>query len=172
MSLFYKKRRDHVYFTWFIVFLCEESNGPKISRQACAKKLKISKSSVSMWIKRYRETVTVDDISKDGRPRLTTKKQDDRIVQVASSLKCHSAAEIAKKLTRFKVHVSPRTITRRVKEKGMIYGTTLTKLLLSAKNRKKRLDWSKMFINNNWENVIFTDEATFRIYGVKKKVWR
>ena len=165
MSLYYKQR-------WYIVFLCEDSNGPKISRQECANKLKISKSSVSMWIKRYRETGTVDDIPKAGRPRLTTKKQDERIVQVASSLECHSATEIAKKVTRFKVHVSPRTITRRVTEKGMVYGSTLAKPLLSAKNRKKRLEWTKNLLADSWDNVVFTDEATFRIYGVKKKVWR
>ena len=55
MSAIYAKRYE-------AVFLCTHARGPHLSYSAAAKVLKKSKHFVQMWVERYRDTKTVDDL--------------------------------------------------------------------------------------------------------------
>lgn len=48
------------------VFLCTHPKGPKMFHAAAAKYMRKSKSFVSKWVKRYKETKTVDDLPERG----------------------------------------------------------------------------------------------------------
>ena len=56
-----------------IVLLYEKN---KWSSNKIAKELKINVNTVLLWIKRYKEQGTIDEIKKSGRFRKTTKKED------------------------------------------------------------------------------------------------
>ena len=68
MSNYYKKRFE-------IVFLCLHPRGPKMSKEAAAKYLKVSKGEVYLWCKRYQETGVVDDVQKTGRNKVLLKNK-------------------------------------------------------------------------------------------------
>ena len=62
------------------VFLCTHARGPHHSYLAAAKVLKKSKHFVQMWVERYRDTKTVDDLPGKGETRVTSSKEDKMIV--------------------------------------------------------------------------------------------
>jgi hypothetical protein len=47
----------------------------------------------------------------------------------------------------------------------------LQKPLLSDNHCEKRLEWGKANSNRNWNNVIFSDETTIKLYTNRKRVW-
>ena len=54
--------------------------GSLLSYSAAAKVLKKSKHFVQMWVERYRDTKTVDDLPGKGKTRATSSKEDKMIV--------------------------------------------------------------------------------------------
>ena len=60
MSAIYANRSE-------AVFLCTHARGPHLSYSAAAKVLKKSKHFVQIWVERYRDTKTVNDMAGKGR---------------------------------------------------------------------------------------------------------
>ena len=73
MSAIYAKRFETVFF-W------THARGPHVSYSAAAKVLKKSKHFVQMWVERYRDTKTVDDLPGKWETRATASKEDKMIV--------------------------------------------------------------------------------------------
>jgi hypothetical protein len=62
--------------------------------------------------------------------------------------------------------VSRSTVKRRLVERGLNGRVAVSKPLLRARNKRKRLLWSRKFkgyTKKDWENVLFTDESKFEI---------
>ena len=57
-------------------------------------------------------------------------------------------------------------------EQGLYKLKPLLKPLLSDTHRHNRLKWAKANRNNDFSNVIFTDETTITQFSKPKKVWR
>ena len=165
MSLSHQKR-------WEIVFLTSHPKGPRLSYSEVAKDLHCSTSTVSEWVNRWKETGGVEDKPGRGMERVTTQKQDSFIVSAAISQPETSATKISNALSKRGVVVSPTTVRRRLKETGFQYGYPLSKPLLKEVHLEKRLQFARANRKNDFENVIFTDETTFRLFGLPRKVWR
>ena len=73
MSAIYAKRQE-------AVFLCTHPLGPHLSYSAAAKALKKSKHFVQMWVERYRDTKTVNDLPGKVETRATSSKADKMII--------------------------------------------------------------------------------------------
>ena len=73
-----------------------------------------------MWVERYKDTKTVDDLTGIGETRATSSK------------------EVAEK----GLHVSINTVRRRLAEAKVQYGPTRQKHLLSEVHMEKRLVWA------------------------------
>ena len=73
MSAIYAKRYE-------AVLLCTHARGPHFSYSAADKVLKKSKHFVQMWVERYRDTRTVDDLPGKGDTQATSSKEDKMIV--------------------------------------------------------------------------------------------
>ena len=69
MSAIYAKRYE-------AVLLCTHARGLHLSCSAAVKVLKKSKHFVQMWVERYRDTKTVDDLPEKGETRVTSSKED------------------------------------------------------------------------------------------------
>ena len=78
MSAIYAKRFE-------AVFLCTHARGPHLSYSAAGKVLKKSKPFVQMWVERYRNTQTVDDLPEKGETQATSSKDDKMIVALFST---------------------------------------------------------------------------------------
>jgi transposase len=73
--------------------------------------------------------------------------------------------------------ISSQTVRRILKNTGYNSRTAVHKPFISEVNRKKRLAFASQYIDrpeNYWNDVIFTDESKFNIFGSdgRQKVWR
>jgi len=157
---------------WEIIFLALHPLGPKLSYDDIGKHIHCSKSTVSDWIKTYKETGDVQDKEGRGRKRATTEKEDTLIVKMAKIDDANSAPKIRSKLVKRGINLSPQTIRNRLHEAGGVYSYPLAKPLLNQDQMEKRLNFAKDNLDRDWSNVIFTDESTFQLFTYKRKVWR
>ena len=134
MSVIYAKRYE-------AVFLCTHARGPHLSYSAAAKALKKSRHFVQMWVERYRDTKTVNDIPEKGE---TFRLRDAK-------------AKLAEK----GLHVSINTIRRRLAEAKAQYRPTRQEPLLSEVHMEKLLARATENVDRDWSNVLFSDEASF-----------
>ena len=165
MSLSIKKR-------WEIIFLTSHKLGPQLSYKRVSKVVKCTPSTVQKWVMRWKETGEVEDEVGRGAKRKTTPKQDLAIAKAAKAAPEADASDLSVSLKRQRIELSDRTIQRRLNEAGLSYGPVLKKPLLKIDHREKRLQFAQAHLDDDFENIIFTDESTFRLFGFKKKVWR
>ncbi|KAF2879245.1 hypothetical protein ILUMI_26932 [Ignelater luminosus] len=59
----------------------------------------------------------------------------------------------------------------RLCEYDIKHRSTLLKPLLTDVQVKKRMEWARKNLNRDWDNVIFTDEASFWLSTSTKRVW-
>ena len=114
-----------------------------------------------MWVERYSDTKTVDDLPEREKTRATSNKEDKAIIALFKRNPTLRLREAKAKLEKKGLHVSLNTINRRLAEAKVQYPTTRQKPLLSKVHMKKRLAWASENIDRDWSNVIFSDEASF-----------
>lgn len=164
MSAKYLKRYE-------AVFLVQHPKGPKLTYAAAAASLKKSQAFVKKWVKRYLEVRNVDDLPERGLARVTTEKQDKAIVRLFEANPNLTLRQAQVKLRQKGIEVGTNTIRRRLREKSMLFRSTLKKPLLSEKHTSKRLAWAQENLDWNWDNVIFTDESSFWAWSPLSKAW-
>ncbi|CAF1258371.1 unnamed protein product [Didymodactylos carnosus] len=160
-----------VYQRYEIVFLSNHSLGPQLSHAAVTKEITCSKSTVKYWLQRWKQSKDLTDASRSGRRRMTTPKQDQRIVSLAEEQTFVTIQDVAHQMKRKRVEISERTVRRRLKEAGAKYNRPLAKPLLTERRRENRLKWAREHQAANWDQVIFSDETTVRMNPVKGLVW-
>lgn len=70
--------------------------------------------------------------------------------------------------------VSRSTISRRLKENGLIGRVAVRKPLLRKQNIKKRLKFAlehRSWTVDDWKKVLWTDESKYEIFGTKRKMY-
>lgn len=154
-----------------IVFLREHPHGPKLGFDAIAKIVNRSKSTAIHWAHKWKETKDFSDGQKSGPPRITTAKEDEKIVALATKDENATSSKIQQKMEEKGVEISARTIRRRLQEAKGKYSRPILKPLLTEKHRHQRLNWAKKHKNFDWNKVIFTDESTFYLNQPIGKTW-
>lgn len=155
-----------------IVFLHEHPAGPKWGYNKIASHIRCSKSTAIYWVKRYHKDRDLSNQERSGRARITTAKQDERIIKMAETEHDITSIQIKEKLKRKGVEISESTIKRRLRENGGSYTNEISKPWLTEDHRAKRLQWAKKHQKFDWNQVVFTDESTFQLFSSKKKVWQ
>ena len=131
------------------------------SMSKIANQLKVSKKSVSVILKRWREEETIRPRRRLG-PKSKLTASDKRHIAIH--------AKQNPKLTRqqlkdeLNLDVSLSIISKALKEHGLKCYVARKKPLISEKNRKARLDFAKKYIGKPisfWKKVLFTDESRF-----------
>jgi len=158
MALSIKKR-------WEIFFLSKHPRGPKMNITQIGKELRCARAAVRTWLQRYEETGDVQDKEGRGRNRKTTERQDNMIGALMEQDTEQSAAGISEILQTKGVDISPTTVRQRLKEQGWKFKMPLAKPLLKEDHRTNRLRWARTMLDQDWDKVIFTDEATFQLYA-------
>lgn len=123
--------------------------------------LGISKTTVSLWVKRWEEEGNLNNRPKGRPPRKTTAEQDRRIVEAAENSPMKNAVALREEL---QLDVSAETVRRRLHAEGIHHRTPATKQLLTARHREGRLRFAEAHVQEDldyWARVIFTDEKTF-----------
>lgn len=144
------------------------------SYRVISKKYEVSKSAVEKLWKKLLNHNQVDNLKGRGRKRCTTPREDSMITRMALRNPTVSRQEIKEEL---KLNISKDTITRRLKERNLRSRAQRKKPLLSAINKRKRLNFAKKYLKKPlsfWKKVAWSDESKFELYGnrKRKRVWR
>lgn len=137
------------------------------------KKENVSYGGVRKTISRYKDSGSVKNHSRSGRPRATGQSEDKFIIRTSKRDRFKTAQEIRTELTKFhNIEISNSTIKRRLCEQNLNGYVAAKKPLLRKQNKKKRLIWAKTHKDWNvedWKKVLFSDESKFELFGSKRR---
>ena len=143
-------------------------------RKIC-KKLKVARSTVQDTIKRWKETGIFEDKKRSGRPRKTTKAEDNSIILMSKRNRRLTAPEITSGFNRsHSKSISLTTTKRRLRQAGLSGRITVRKPLLRIGNKKKRLQWAidhQNWTEGDWGKVLWTDESKFELFGQRRRIY-
>lgn len=149
-----------------------------LSYRKIANRLEISFSTVRNIIKKFRTTGSVLNKPRSGRPSKLNEREQRSIHRRVERDPTSSAASIAEEIASTSNTTFCLQTVRNVIHKYNYYGRVQRKKpFISEINRKKRLEFAKIYVNKDlefWKDVIFSDESKFNIFGSdgRKYVWR
>ena len=143
--------------------ICMYKNGKKVEEIASV--LKCHRSTIYNLIKKKKKTGSVQNLQKSGRPKSTSKREDNLIKRMSIRNRRFGSRQLANEfnLSMAPSIISSRTVRRRLIEQGLKSCRAKRKPLLSIKARKKRLEWAKNHLEIDWNNVVFSDESRFNL---------
>ncbi|CAB4429059.1 unnamed protein product [Rhizophagus irregularis] len=126
-------------------------------------------SSISRLKKKYKETNSVYDKKKTGRPRKLTDRDERIMVRRIMTDECSTGVSVQKSLKiNDKIEVSERTVQRALNRNGLFACAKCKKPLLSKTHREKRLKFARKYQKwtvSDWSKVVWSDESKFQIFG-------
>ena len=144
-------------------------HGENHSIRKIADDLKLSKSAVGRVIKDFKDTGKILPPKKNGRPRITSPRQDRLIKKMALDDRFQTAASISREVhASHDIKASRKTVSRRLNEIGLFARSPAKKPLISNKNKKIRLSFAQehvLWTDDQWRNVFFSDESKFNVFG-------
>lgn len=134
-----------------------------------ANQFDIPRTTVSGVLNRIRRNGDVLTKKSPGRPRITSRLVDRNILRLSRSNPRLTAVDITRTLAgEGGPNASIRTVRRRLQAAGLHGRRPVKKPLLSLKNRKARVKFAKEHIGwtrEQWNNVIWSDESKFLLFG-------
>ncbi|GBP03423.1 Transposable element Tcb1 transposase [Eumeta japonica] len=143
-----------------------------------SKIVKISRATVQTILRNYRETNSTENKPRTGRPKKLSRHDVSSLLKEVKRDPKLSAPKLAEHLQNCcNVTVTSRTVINVLHDNGFKSRVARKKPLISAKNRKLRLEFARAHLNKDvdfWKRVIFTDESKFNVFGNdgRSKVWR
>ena len=125
-------------------------------------------------IKCFEERQNLLPLPRSGRPRISTKKDDRRLLRNYKSDKKKTARKLQDE---WHIDACSQTIRNRLTEQGLNNYSTTKKPQLSSKNVQQRLEFCKKYESwtvEDWNTVVFSDETNIQAEpnGGHRKVWR
>ena len=163
----YKKTLQQIQFLFFVMErLTEQQRWIGIgmlqteSRQVdVARNLNVSQSVVSRLWNRYQNFRRVADLPRTGRPRVTTRRQDQLLVTQALRTRTLNATQLQQQLQQTTgIRVSTQTVRNRLHQVQLASCRPFVALLMSPQHRRARMDWCQRhhrWTNEQWASVIF-----------------
>lgn len=137
-----------------------------------------SHNTVKKIVDKYEKFGRIENCPGAGRKKILNEAEIRSIVRDVKKNPFKSAVKISQEVSFTSgTKVSASTIRRALHANGLHGRFPRKKPLISAVNQKKRRDYAKRHENKDvsfWNNIIFTDESKFEVFGQKKpvKVWR
>ena len=128
-------------------------------------------STVQTIIRRYKNEHRVEDKPKSGRPKLFTDRDERLILRRVRDNPQISAVEVSSNM---RVNAHPESVRRVLKRANYNGRVARNKPYVSNTNRKKRIVFAKNHVHESfdfWENVIFTDESKFQVFGSDGRIY-
>lgn len=133
----------------------------------------VSTRTVQRWISRWQEEGTLANRPRRGRPRITTRQQDEEIVAASTDAPLKTSVTITQELH---LPCTPQTTRQRLKEHGIRCHVPAVIEELKEWHRDTRLGFALQYAVydiDDWKNVIFSDETYFTsIESRAMHVWR
>ena len=127
-----------------------EGRSEYISDGQIGRNLQIPRRTVSNFLTRLRKRQSSRNLSRLGRPRITTKAQDKRIISAAET---NTHTPFASLQNLVNVLASTSTIRRRLREELIRKWRAVKRTLLNKDYAKKHLEWAmkyKDYMREDW----------------------
>lgn len=129
--------------------------------------VKCSRCAVQSAIRRFAETGSYTNRPKTGRKRFTSGRQDNYLIFKSLKDRKKTSSVLAAELSEaIGKPISARTVRRRLVGKLLKGCKARKKPWLSEANKKNRLEWAlryKHFTEEDWSNVVWSDESNFQV---------
>jgi hypothetical protein len=123
------------------------------------------------WKRKYEQTMQVQDAVRGGRPRETSREEEENVVMLATIEPFTTPRQLRRKL---ELDVSSRTIDRRLLESNLPGRVAQHEKELTTEQKRKRLSFAegyKDWKEEEWDRVLFSDEKLFYGAGFCGQVW-
>lgn len=147
----------------------------EICRQMLEKYSKtVTKRGMQYVWKKYRETGSVRDRMRKGRPTIVSPQASRAIKRICKANRFASVPNITLRYNSSYVrNVSVSTVQKILKKYGFRSYTAIKKPYLKMHQRLKRLSWVKTYSSwdaDKWGDVVFSDECFFQSYSSSNKL--
>lgn len=143
-----------------------------------AKIVERPRSTINSIVKRFRETGSVMNKARSGRPPKVTEQLNRVIIREVKKNPRISAPNIASIISESQnAQLNPQTIRNTLKKAGYNGRNARKKGLVSKANKTKRLNFAIHHANKPqsfWNKILWSDESKFELFSTKRKVivWR
>ena len=131
------------------------------------RRLNVSPSVIYRLSHRFRETHTVRDRPRSGRPRVTTPAEDRYLLISALRIRTVTANALRRSLrTATHTNVSDQTVRNRLRARNVRPRRQAVRPVLLLRHRAARLAWARQhsrWTRQQWSSVVFTDESRFTL---------
>ena len=125
--------------------------------------ISVCRQTVWRFQKHYLEHHCIAPLQRSGRPTKLTERVLQAIERAMQDDDETTAAELGLLLQQMGVLVSSRTILKGRRALGWSYRGSAYCQLIRAVNKEKRLQWAREYRDDNFENVVWTDETSVQL---------
>ena len=154
-SIYKRQRILHFFF--------EGCKAPTIAQKLQLENINVSRRGVTKFLKKYRETGSIG--RRPGSGRGTKLTEEIRVIVEEQMQRDDetTAHQLHQLLIRRGYTISLRTILRCRTSLGWTFrGSSYCQLIRHA-NKEKRLEWARLNIGDQFDDVLFTDECTVQL---------
>ena len=119
---------------------------------------------LSLW-RQLRQSGNTRNHRRSGRPRVTSRRQDNNIRLVHMQNRFKTSSLTARSITALRP-ISSRTVRNILREHAIRPRRPTIRPILLPRHRAARLTWCRRylrFIIQDWANILFTDESRFHL---------
>lgn len=141
------------------------------NKKLTARTYQTTPKTVRNVIYNYETYGTFEDLPRKPRSRCTDRHTDLNILREIINSPKKKPREIKHNLS---LKCSNRTISRRIKERGLNPRIAATVPYISKRNHKKRYMWAKKLVSRPmkyWKRVIWSDEKKFDLINTRRRVY-
>lgn len=134
-----------------------------MTARGIAQETRVSVTTVYRWIRRWHMEGHLGNRPRGGRPRITSREEDEAIKAAVGQRPLRTAVDIARSL---RLSCNLRTIQRRLREAEVQHFAATEKGRLTKCNREHRLGFALEYLPftpDFWRTVIFSEEKTFTL---------
>jgi len=144
------------------------------SQRQIAQTLGVSKTAVFNVSQKLKENLPLFNVSGQGRKKASTKRDDQRLLQLCKRDRTKSSQLLSSELVLSNgKHLSARTIRRRLCDMGYNSYVAKRKPLRKPAQRRQRLFFAQTHRHwsQEWNNIIWSDEAHFEVLNRKNRTF-
>ena len=132
-----------------------------MSQNDVARRLGVHRNTIGSLWRRYQQNGNVRDQPRSGRPRVTTRRQDNHIRLVHLRNRFRTSSLTACSIPGLR-RISSRTVRNRLRELNIRARRPAIRPVLLQRHHNARLDWCRRRLRlrqQDWANMLFTDES-------------
>ena len=152
-------------YSWYtkkrIIYFYEQGyRAPLIARLLLEEDIVASRVGVAKLIGRYQQTRTIVRRQGSGKPTVITPEMKTIVEEQMRSDDETTALQLQSLLTSRGFRVPKKTILHCRADLGWTFRGSAYCQLIRESNKDKRLQWARDYTQDNFENVIWTDECS------------